>query len=72
MAEKHTKFTTDLKSVCGHHGDRIVQYGSRGSGQLNSICSRCLDEGTYFAQEVDGFDVLLDDGHFVEIQMPKP
>ena len=64
-----SKFKTDLQSVCGHQGDRVVQYGARrGDGRLNSICSPCLGSGLYFVREVgDDFDILLEGGHFVEV-----
>jgi len=69
------KFDTDLKSCCGHKGDRIVRYAGadeNGVTRLNSICSPCLSAGIYYVQEVEGdFDVLLEGGHTVTIQMPK-
>ena len=69
------KFETDLPSVCGHVGDRIVQYGDRrNDGRLNSICSSCLSKGTYYVQEIElsGVDLILDGGRTVEIPLePK-
>lgn len=67
------KFVTDYKSVCGHKGDKLVQYSDSNDGQLNSICTPCLNAEIFFIQEVDTseFDVILEGGHYIEIQMPK-
>ncbi len=68
------KFETDLPSVCGHKGDRIVQYGNRrNDGRVNSICSPCLTKGIYYVQEIDmdNTDVILEGGRTIEIRMPK-
>jgi len=68
------KFETDLPSVCGHRGDRIVQYGDRrNDGRLNSICSPCLNKEIYYVQEVelDAFDVILEGGHTVQVNLDR-
>lgn len=58
-----TKWDTDLPSICGHIGDRIVQYGDRrNDGRLNSICSSCLSKDIFYVQEVilTEIDLLLE------------
>ena len=68
------KFITDLPSVCGHRGDRIVQYGDRrNDGRLSAICTPCFNKNIYFVQEVElsNIDLILEGGRTIEIQMPK-
>lgn len=67
-----SKFETNLPSVCGHNGDKIVQYGDRrNDGRYNSICSSCLKKGIYYVQEIDlsEVDLILEGGRTVEIQL---
>ena len=67
------KWDTDLISVCGHVGTKVVQYGDRrNDGRLNSICTACFNSGLYYVQEVldDDVDVILEGGRTITIN-PK-
>jgi len=52
--------SSELPSVCGHKGTKIVQYSADDTGYLHTICGPCFSKGIYYVQGVQLEDPVLE------------
>ena len=59
----------EYPSLCGHRGDKVVQFSAVSGGKLHTICTPCFNKEIYFVQEVEESGTLFTGGRTIEIRL---